>query len=51
MEISHAMNGRQMDSKKNFDIQSIKKTKNRITTVKMERSVYSSRVQKRPCMA
>jgi hypothetical protein len=38
MEILHAMNGRQADSKDNYTLQLQKKTKHMTPTVKMDRS-------------
>jgi hypothetical protein len=46
-----SMNGRQMESKENFNIQPKKKTKHKTPKVKMERSAYSSRGRKRPRLA
>jgi hypothetical protein len=51
METSRAMNGRQVDSEENSNIQREKETKYRTPIVKMKGSAYSSRGQNRPHMA
>jgi hypothetical protein len=51
MELSHAVNGRQMDSKENPYIQPKKKMKYRAPMFKMGVPAYSSRGWNRPHMA
>jgi hypothetical protein len=51
MEISCAMNGRQVDSEENSNIQLKKKMKHKTPIVKTEGSAYTSRGQNEPCMA